>query len=196
MRQELVRAAFALADGALRAGDVLDVGCGTGWWLECLHGRGIPLSRLHGIDALDTRVRAAAARVPGATVQSGDARSLPFEDDRFSAVTLFVVLSSLEDREAVADALGEAQRVTRPDGSILVWDVRYPNPLNAATRRVSTRDMRSLLGAPTESATLTLVPPLARRLGPNGYSRLAAIPMLRSHRLSVHRTSRPEAIEG
>jgi ubiquinone/menaquinone biosynthesis C-methylase UbiE len=196
MRQELVRAAFALAAGALRAGDLLDVGCGTGWWLECLYDKGIPPSRLNGIDALDTRVRAAAARVPGATVQRGDARSLPFEDDRFTAVTLFVVLSSLEDGEAVADTLREAQRVTRPDGSILVWDVRLPNPLNTATRRVSIRAVRSLLGAPTDSATLTLVPPLARRLGPNGYARLAAIPILRSHRLSVHRATRQEAIGG
>ena len=189
MRQELVRTAFALADGALRAGDVLDVGCGTGWWLKCLHERGIPPGRLNGVDVLDARVRAAAARVPGATIRRGDARSLPFEDDRFTAVTLFVVLSSLEDDDAVADTLREAERVTRADGSILVWDVRIPNPLNAATRRVSSRAVQALLGAPTATVTLTLVPPLARRLGPNGYARLAAIPILRSHRLSVHRGS-------
>jgi hypothetical protein len=42
-------------------------------------------------------------------------------------------------------------------------------------------------GARVESHTLTLLPPLARRLAksPRVYDRLASLPFLRSHRLSV-----------
>src|SRR4051812_3727402 len=88
IRRELARTALELA-GDVR-GDVLDVGCGTGWWLERLQGTG---AALFGLEALEQRVEAARARVPGATVVHGDAAALPWEDGRFGLVTLFTVLS-------------------------------------------------------------------------------------------------------
>lgn len=53
----------------------------------------------------------------GAAFVCGDARRLPFSDGAFDAVTLFDVLEHILDDEAAA---GEALRVTRPGGVVLV----------------------------------------------------------------------------
>jgi ubiquinone/menaquinone biosynthesis C-methylase UbiE len=168
-------------------GEVLDIGCGTGWLLEALVGKGLEPARLHGVEALTERADAAARRVPGAQVLTADARQLPYESDRFGLVTLVTVLSSMPDREAVAAALREARRVAAPAGVVLVYEPRLPNPLNRRTRVISRRELEGTLGPATARRSLTGLPPLARRLGgaaPRLYPLLArAAP---THRLTAH----------
>jgi SAM-dependent methyltransferase len=189
IRAELVTATFALAGEPLRAaGAVLDVGCGTGWWLAELASRPEIGASLHGLELLRERVAAAGARVPEAQIVNGDVRELPYEDGSFAVVTLFTVLSSLATRDDVAVALREAARVAAPGGSVLAWEPRIPNSLNRTTIHVGAGAVRSALAeAEIESRTLTLAPPIARRLGPATgrlYPLLAAIPPLRTHRLT------------
>jgi hypothetical protein len=50
---------------------------------------------------------------------------------------------------------------------------------------VSLALLRAELGEDVVVRSLTLLPPLARRLGPRAYRTLAAVPALRSHRLVV-----------
>jgi ubiquinone/menaquinone biosynthesis C-methylase UbiE len=191
LREEVERALVAGTAGELAGdGPLLDLGCGTGWWLEALAARGIEPARLHGIDLAEERVVAARARVPGATVCAGDARQLPREDGTFAAVYLLLVLSSLESDAAVADALREARRVVRPGGAIAVWEPRVPTPWNPRTRWIRAAELQAGLGPETESRTLTLLPPLARRLGAATerlYPMLGAGGLLRTHRLWVWR---------
>lgn len=166
-------------------GVVLDVGCGTGWWLAALAGGGVAPARLAGADLMRARVNAARVRVPGADVRAADARALPFADGSAALVTLLTALSSMG---AAADrrlALAEARRVLAPGGAVVVWEPRLPTG-NAATARVSRGLMREELG-PLAVRSLTLMPPLARRVSPAAYSRLARVPALRSHRLVVAR---------
>jgi ubiquinone/menaquinone biosynthesis C-methylase UbiE len=175
-----------LGGGALD-GEVLDIGCGTGWLLEALAREGVEPARLHGVEALAARAEAAALRVPGAQVRTGDARELPYESDRFELVTLVTVLSSMEGAEAVAAALREARRVAAPTGVVLVYEPRLPNPLNRNTRTIGRRELEEALGPVRAERALTGLPPLARRLGraaPRLYPLLArAAP---THRLSAH----------
>lgn len=188
IRDEVVERAFELAPGDLLAGDVLDVGCGAGWWLARMMDRGVPAPRLHGVDLLPVRLDAARRSVPGATLLAADARELPFEDGRFTTVTLFLVLSSLGGESDVRAALREARRVAARGGAVIVWEPRVANPRSRATRHVGRRRLREALGTPATTRTLTLLPPLARRLPTaRAYRRMAQVPALRTHRLSVFR---------
>jgi ubiquinone/menaquinone biosynthesis C-methylase UbiE len=174
--------------GDLR-GPIADIGCGTGWWLEALAQRGIEGDRLHGVDLLPARVEAARRRVPQADLTVADAGALPWESNRFVLVTLFTVLSSMPSPDAQRRAIAEATRVLRPGGHLFVWEPRIPNPRNAATTFVRRSTLREALGQDAQARALTLLPPLARRLGRLSglYPIAARIPPLRSHRL-VHFT--------
>ena len=169
---------------------MLDIGCGTGWWLERLVAQGHPTHELWGIDLSPERVGTARSRAPGANLRAGDAQALPFGDERFGLVLLMLVLSSLPDAGAVHRALAEARRVTAPNGAILIWEPRLPNPLNTQTRLIRRRTLRRELGSDLQVRSITLLPQLARRLGTRTdrwYSPLARIPALRTHRLVFYR---------
>jgi SAM-dependent methyltransferase len=168
------------------AGDglVLDAGCGTGWWLERLAREGVATSRLVGVDLMAERARAARARVPGAHVLAGDVRRLPVPAGGCSLVMLFTVLSAMGSREDVRSALGEARRVLAHGGSIAIWEPRVWTP-NPHTRLIGLGELRAVLGGELRVRTLTLAPPLARRVGRRLYGPLARVPPLRTHRLVV-----------
>ena len=163
---------------------MLDIGCGTGWWIQHLVGAGVAPESVHGVDILEERVAAAARRVPGATVTMADARALPYDDARFSAVTLMLVLSSLEGQAAMRAAVAEASRVCR--GTIVVWEPRVRTPWNPYTRLVPAPLLESALGPPRAHARITLLPPLARLLpGDRAYALFSGIKPLCTHRLAV-----------
>jgi ubiquinone/menaquinone biosynthesis C-methylase UbiE len=192
IRAELVEAVFALAGAELRsAGNVLDVGSGSGWWLERLAADDRVPASLHGLELLAERQLAARARVPAATVALGDARALPYETGTFEVVTIFTVLSSLASATDVLVAIDEARRVLTPGGLLVIWEPRVRNPLNPRTLLVSRALLaEALAGMRTQTVTTTVVPALARQLGDRTdglYPALARLRALRTHRLvSAH----------
>jgi ubiquinone/menaquinone biosynthesis C-methylase UbiE len=188
IRAELVDTVFALAGRELvGANEILDVGSGTGWWLELLAGHEHVAANLYGVDLLPDRVAVARARVPSAAIEIGDVRRLSYEDRSFDVVTLFTLLSSLPEPNDAEHALREARRVLRPNGVLLVWEPRVPNPLNPRTMLIRRGLLETALaGALLEARTTTLVPALARRLGTwtwSLYPSLVRVPFLRTHRL-------------
>lgn len=192
IRDELAAAIVALAGSELHGGGaLLDVGCGTGWWLERLAGDPSVTGPLHGVELLADRAAAARRRVPDATIAEGDARVLAYEAGRFTVVTLLTVLSSLAGPYDVGRALGEAARVLHPRGALIVWEPRIATPANRRTLRVDPAMLQAALpGFGLQMRAVTLLPPLARRLGratPVAYPRLAAVALLRTHRLMCAR---------
>lgn len=188
IRTELVEAAFSLAGGELRqAEEILDAGCGTGWWLQELDQRGDIGAQLHGIDVLPLRVSFARHRVPAARISVADVRSLPFVASAFDVVSLLTVLSSLGGRDDIRQAVGEARRVLRPGGALLIWEPRVPNPLNRRTVPVPAALLgEALAGMTVQTRTTTVLPALSRRLGGRTarlYPWLARVEPLRTHRL-------------
>jgi SAM-dependent methyltransferase len=186
----LERVAGAAIDGER---PILDAGCGTGYWLQWLAGRGVAPGRLHGVDVLADRAAAAAERVPGADVTCADVRGLTRDrDDGFGLVLLFTVLSSQATRPAMLETLRAAARLTAPGGVVVVWDVRVALPWRS-TKAVPRAVLCQGLGATTEIASATVLPPLARRLGrrtETAYPRLRRLPALRTHWLAWARPDR------
>lgn len=93
------------------AGDVLEVGCGTGLILGRVAGPG---RRAIGLDL--SRGMLAGARERGLDVVQSSATTLPFEDASFDCTYSFKVLPHVEDIER---AMAEMARVTRPGGAVL-----------------------------------------------------------------------------
>jgi ubiquinone/menaquinone biosynthesis C-methylase UbiE len=191
IRAELLDALLRLIRPQLEGGHpILDLGCGTGWLLRALADASRPgPPALFGVDLLDDRVVACRTRVPEATVEAADARDLPWPSGHFHVAVMLSLLSSMPGLAARNAAIVEAERVLAPEGVLVVWDLRWPNPLNRRTEYVS----RSLLRAEdrqVETRSLTLAPPLARRLGSTvtwSYPLLARLPALRSHRFATVR---------
>ena len=188
IREEVLRTLLELAPDVL-AGDgaVLDAGCGAGWWLARMAQAGVAPGRLVGVDLLPERVQAARSRVPDARVLAGDVRSdLPLPPGSCSLVMLFTVLSAMGSREDVRGALTQARRVLAAGGAIAIWEPRVWTP-NRHTRRIALGELRSVLGGELQVRSLTLLPPLARRMTGRLYEPLARVPALRTHRLVVAR---------
>ncbi|MEV6966846.1 class I SAM-dependent methyltransferase [Hamadaea sp. NPDC051192] len=106
-----VDAAVRAAVGLSAADDLLDVGCGTGAFLQTLAGEG-HLGQLTGLDMSPAAVTTLAA-APGLTAIEGDAQRLPFDDAAFDVVTARHMLYHVPDPLL---AVREARRVLRPGG--------------------------------------------------------------------------------
>jgi demethylmenaquinone methyltransferase/2-methoxy-6-polyprenyl-1,4-benzoquinol methylase len=113
----------------LRPGDsALDVCCGTGDLALELAGRVAPGGRVVGCDfsepMLDlAREKAAGHGGPGIRFEWADALRLPYDAERFDAVTVGFGVRNLSDLDA---GLGEMSRVLRPGGRLVVLEITQP----------------------------------------------------------------------
>jgi ubiquinone/menaquinone biosynthesis C-methylase UbiE len=168
---------------------VLDIGCGFGDLLGWLHEAGVPAENLYGIDLLQGAIDVARQRFPQFTVRLSNAEHLDFPDASFHLVLFSTVFSSIFDSGMEANLVREAGRVLSSDGAILWYDMRYPNPSNPQVRGITKSRIRRLFPGYTLDLTLiTLVPPLARRLGRLTtliYPMLSLLPFFRTHYLGL-----------
>jgi SAM-dependent methyltransferase len=93
---------------------VLEVGCGSGVFLRAAADRG---ARVAGLDASETLIELARARVPEAELVVGDMQFLPYEDDVFDLVAGFNAFFFAADMVA---ALREAGRVAKPGAAVVI----------------------------------------------------------------------------
>jgi SAM-dependent methyltransferase len=168
---------------------VLDVGCGAGERLASFEQMGARPGNLFGVDLIPERISAARQSYPRIRFEVVNAEALPFEDEAFDLVTVFTVLTSILDRRMAANISREINRVLVPGGAVLLYDFRIRNPLNRHVRGLSRRQIVALFpGFKLSLKTITLLPPLARRLGGLTklfYPPLSSLPFLRSHYLGI-----------
>jgi glycosyltransferase involved in cell wall biosynthesis/ubiquinone/menaquinone biosynthesis C-methylase UbiE len=179
----------AILDEVVRAlppggGRLLDLGCGDGSLAGAAHERGIE-SEWVGVDLRESAVAQASVSYPWATFRVQSADALAFEDGFFDVVVAAVLFSSLPSAELERAIAAEIARVLKPGGTLVWYDMRYPNPANPAVHHVPASRLRTLFGGwQATLRSLTILPPLARRLGSLtgiAYPLLHGLPPLRSH---------------
>jgi len=160
----------ALADAGieLAGASVLDVGCGTGYFLHRLREYGA--GECHGVDLAENRIEAARKRYPVLDWRIASATELPFGDGELDLVTQFTCLSSIVDGDARLAAAREMRRVAR--GSVLSFDIREASAGATPTVGLDRAELRRLFGGPT----------LLRRV-----RGLGGLPLSRSHYLAIWR---------
>jgi SAM-dependent methyltransferase len=177
--------------GLLPLGDreILEVGCGTGHVLASLLEFGAQRDRLHGVELLEPRVEQARRAYPWLDVVQANAERLPHDDGSVDLLLLFIVFSSILDPAMRVNIARECARVLRPGGHVLWYDFRYDNPSNRNVRGMRRAELDELFpGFVPSVRTLTVVPQVARRLGPLTrilYPALAALPPLRTYYMAL-----------
>jgi SAM-dependent methyltransferase len=170
---------------------VADIGCGTGNWLLDFVKWGASPRDLCGIDLDESRLEHARTRLPEADIVLGDASTPPWPDASFDLVTQFTVFTSILDPDMKLGLAAEMLRILKPSGLILWYDFRVDNPANRNVRGVSRREIVTLFpGNKITLGSLTLAPPLARRIVPASWTAallLERIPFLRTHYLALIR---------
>jgi ubiquinone/menaquinone biosynthesis C-methylase UbiE len=173
----------------LRKQRILDLGCGAGSRLATFLDWGAQPEKLFGVDLIPERIRAARTNYPQLTFELANAEQLPFKDSSLDLVLVSTVFSSILDHSMTANICREISRVLIFGGAVAWYDFRMPNPLNRHVRGISRRKIQELFPSyELELETITLLPPLARRLGALTdalYPALSSIAFFRSHYLGL-----------
>ena len=168
---------------------ILDVGCGTGEMLAGLQRWGGKPENLFGVDLLPARIQRAKETFPQINFQQANAERLPFSDGFFDLVSVFTVFSSILDHRMTCNVSREIDRILRRGGAVIWYDFRFNSPLNRHVRDISRKTVRHLFpGFDSRLVSITLLPPLARRLGRLTdalYACLTSVAFLRSHYLGI-----------
>lgn len=164
---------------------LLEIGCGSGKVMRSLLRLGARPENCYGVDLIPDRIGEAQAACPGVHFQAANAEQLPFETGSFHLVAVFTVFSSILDDATARRIAGEMDRVLKPGGAVIWYDLRVNNPGNPNVRGLRPPELARLFPEyRPRLCKLTLVPPLARRLGSltgTLYPILVAMPLLRTH---------------
>lgn len=164
------------------SGVVLDVGCGPGLAARSFTADA-PDASIVGVDLVRSSV-AEAVRLGGPRYAVAHGAALPFRSGSVSLAVCWTMFAMVppDSRAAVA---ADIVRVLRPGGAAVVYELRLPSPSNRGVWRVSASELRRIFaGLDGEIRSLSLFPPVARRLGgatDRLYPLLASLPPLRSH---------------
>lgn len=169
---------------------ILEVGCGSGFWLRLFVQWDARPENLAGIDLLFSRVVQGRQLCPAAVfLGCQNAQQLGFASGSFDLVVASTVFSSILNDGVRAQVAAEMLRVLRPGGAILWYDFFRNNPANADVRGVTRKEIQRLFpGCAVNAERVTLAPPLARRLA--GFSSnlcrgLSALRVLNTHHLAL-----------
>ncbi len=171
MRRELER--YLLANlrkfdcGSLSSKKILDVGCGSGFWLHKVLEWGASPDRVCGVDLIEDRIALGRKELPkGVTLNAQSACALSFADDTFDLVLQFVMFSSILHDPTRRRIASEMTRVLKPGGFIIWYDFFWNNPWNPDVRGVRKKEIRELFpNCLPHFRRLTVAPPLTRRMG-------------------------------
>ncbi len=165
---------------------ILEIGCGTGYWLRAFVQWGALPENIFGIDLLPERVEHARKLCPhGVRLECGNAAALDFPQASFDFVLQSTVFTSILDPEMRRRIAAEMLRVLRPGGLVLWYDFFVDNPRNPDVRGVRRSEIRKLFpGCQIGLRHTTLAPPIGRLVG--RYSPLAYMLLSHSKILCTH----------
>ena len=171
---------------------ILEIGCGTGYWLREFIKWGARPQNINGIELLSERVDIAKQLSPqGVHIECGSGTKVGFSDGCLDLVLQSTVFSSILDFSTKQQIASEMLRVVKANGAILWYDFHVNNPRNPDVQGVNKREIFRLFpNCRIDLRRITLAPPLARFLAP--YSLLTCyllerLKIFNSHYLGVTR---------
>jgi SAM-dependent methyltransferase len=170
---------------------VFEAGCAGGYNLRMFVQWGARPENVAGIDLDAESVAYCRTHASDIRVHHGSADRIPEPDHAIDIALAFTLFSSVPDLAIAIGIADELVRVSKPGGTILLYDMRRPSPTNRSVHRIKDKDVRQwFVGCKVHARSITLAPPIARRIGrraPWLYGPLAKIPFLRTHRFYVIR---------
>jgi ubiquinone/menaquinone biosynthesis C-methylase UbiE len=118
------------------AKQILDVDCGSGYWLRRLTELRGSASGLVDIDLSET-MSVHAGKI------NGDMCSLPFADYSFNIITAFAFLCFLLEDKALTQAFKEVYRMLKPRGYSIFYDLMDKKRQRKQTRGFKEQDVRT-----------------------------------------------------
>lgn len=109
-------------------GKLLDVGCGTGYFLAYVKDKR-PAWKAYGVEP-SALLRRNAQKVSGVTVKKGMLDSIPYPDQAFDLVTCYDVL---EHSTTLTKNLKELYRVLKPGGLLFIQSPNYDSMMADVT---------------------------------------------------------------
>ncbi|MCZ7862744.1 class I SAM-dependent methyltransferase [Agrobacterium salinitolerans] len=103
----------------LKAGSLIDLGCGTGYYLGQLAQR---FSRSVGVDISEGMLGVAVAGYPNVEFLKSDLTDLPFDGGSFDVVLSCRTMTHLSDPRK---AIGEIARLLRPGGIAIITNIDH-----------------------------------------------------------------------
>jgi len=169
---------------------ILEIGCGTGYWIRQFINWGARPQNITGIDLLPDRVTEARKLVSDSVrIECGSAADLNLPDAAFDLVLQSTVFSSVLDLPMKQQIAAEMLRVLKCDGVILWYDFHMNNPRNPDVRGVKKIEIRQLFpDCQIQLHRITLAPPLVRILAPYswlGCSFLERVKIFNTHYLGI-----------
>jgi ubiquinone/menaquinone biosynthesis C-methylase UbiE len=167
--------------GVLEGQKILEVGCGSGYWLREFIKWGARPEDISGIDLRPEAITLAKRLSPSSvTLHCESATRLRFPDAAFDLVIQSTVFSSILDQEVKKQVAREMLRVVKPDGALLWYDFFRDNPRNPDVRGIRKGEVRRLFpNCEVIFRQITLGPPLVRLLAPRSWLLCYFLTMLR-----------------
>lgn len=156
---------------------ILEIGCGTGYWLRQFINWGVQPQDVTGIDLLTDRVARARQLCPqGVRIECQSATKLSFADAEFDIALQATAFSSVLDPVVRQQIASEMLRVVKADGLILWYDFHMNNPRNPDVRGVKKSEIRLLFpNCRIQLRRITVAPPLVRMLAPYSWLTCACL---------------------
>lgn len=93
---------------------ILDIGCAGGFFLKLCDEMGLAT---YGVDVSEYAIKFAKKNTKAKLICQSADRSLPFEDNFFDIITMFVTIEHLKNPE---NALRECRRVLKQNGTLII----------------------------------------------------------------------------
>jgi len=100
--------------------EILEIGCGTGYWFNHYHRWGV--KEVYGIDISGSMLKTSKTE----RVAEACATNLPFANEAFDVVVTVTVLQHLSRKAEVRKSLNETKRVLKEDGYAIFLELSQP----------------------------------------------------------------------
>ena len=174
----------------LKQKKILEIGCGTGFWLREFIRWGAEPHHLFGVDLLEDSITRGKQLCPaGVQLKVADASRLLLPTAEFDIVFQMTVFTSILDSGVKEEIARQMLRVLKPGGVILWYDFFVNNPRNRDVRGIRRKEILALFPrCSVHLERLTVAPPLARvlsRISRLAYNLASAVGVFSTHYLGT-----------